>query len=98
MLACIAWISQFLFLPPCKDTLFSKEGTADELSTGNRASWLDGITSIRIEMSSNDMAQFGALPSLPLHGNSTSSQANNLLLRCLPEDAQPASPRLAGAW
>lgn len=38
------------------------------------------------------MAQFGALPSFPLQRKSTSSQANDLLLKCLSEDLQPASP------
>lgn len=46
MLACIVLVSQFLSLPPFKHTLFSVERTVDELSTANRASWLDGNASI----------------------------------------------------
>lgn len=47
-------------------------------------------------MSSDDTAEFGALPSFPLHRNSTSSHANNFVLKSLPEDLQPASQCLAG--
>lgn len=38
------------------------------------------------------MAQFGALPSFPLHGNSTSSQANDLLLKKPPRGPPASEP------